>query len=518
MPAFPKALLDYVAFDELAEAVDSYLFEPLVMMDTRTYRPVGILARDWKISPDHLRYTFTLRENAHFSDGQPVTAQDVKFTWDSIQNPRFRMVPYQELFASFTGCETTGEHTVVFTARRPHFKNLEKIAQLLILPRHQLQNADLAEPYPKQLVGSGPYRLAGIQLGETITLQRDPNYWGAKLPVWHGRFALDRLVFKSVPDPQVEAEMLQRGEIDFMAFFVSKIWATETAGPAYTSGRVHKLIVSSRLPFSSSGIAWNLRRPLFADRRVRRALGLLLDRTRFLHELFYDAYVPSSGFFKYDSPFHSPRVVPLAFDPVLASRLLKEAGWDTIGPDGVRVRQGQRFEFEILAKETAAERFLTLYQQELKKMGIAMRVRIQDWTSTLRRVDARDFDGVLTNRGRDTEPSDLALVWGSSEAARPGSRNLTGFQDPELDRLAAGLDGTFDRRKRISLSQRIDEILYREQPETFTWEQTAYHIGFADGFTFQGPGYDPYARWYQVFQGWEFHSGKPTRAGDLRSR
>jgi ABC-type transport system substrate-binding protein len=510
IPAFPKALLDYVAFDELAEALNYYLLEPLVEMDTRSYAPTGILADTWKISPDHLRYTFHLRPEAHFSDGQPVTAHDVKFTWDAIQNPRFRMVPYQELFASFTSCEVKDERTVEFRAVRPHFKNLEKLSELLILPQHVYQGADLGEPYPKRVIGSGPYTLSQVKLGETLTLTRDPRYWGQKLAARRGRFQLPDIVFKTVADRQVEAEMLSRGDVDFVSFTIAKIWATQTSGPAYQSGKVHKLRVQSALPFGSSGIAWNLRRKLFADRRVRWALGLLLDRTRFLHELFYDAYVPSSGFLKYDSLYHAPRVVDLPYDPARAGRLLQESGWGTVGPDGVRVKDGQRFEFEILAKEPAAERFLTLYQESLRKMGILMHVRIQDWASSLRRMDARDFDGYLVHRTRDVEPSDFALTWGSETADQPGSRNVTGFKDAELDRLAAELDRSFDRRRRVQLARRIDEILYREQPETFTWEQTELRIGYRDGYRFVAPGYDPYSRWYQIFARWTFDPGLPA--------
>ena len=350
-------------------ALNALVLEPLVDVDPNTYEVIPLLAESYSVSKDKKTFTFKLNPNARFSDGKPVTSADVTFTWDTIMNPKNKTAPFQSEFGSFESCTALDEKTVVFKAKTRHFKNLEKLRNFLVLPKHFYSAGDFNKGFSTRMLGSGPYILDEVKQGDRLTLKRSPDYWGAGLKQNIGRYNFDKIVFKAVPDYNVQFEMFKRGDIDYYYFLISKMWATGTNGPLFQKAYVKKLKAENLLPYGTAGVVWNLRRPLFQDKKVRLALSHLMNIDKFIKDLFYNNYVHATGTIHTRSKYHSSKLNPISYDPPAARKLLKEEGWEKVGSDGVLLKGGQRFEFDILVDNPSMERPLTVFQEDLEANG-----------------------------------------------------------------------------------------------------------------------------------------------------
>ncbi len=509
-PGYPKDILFYLGFDEFSSGINSVTFDSLLDQDPNSYDFIPLLAESWTISPDKKIFTFKLNKEAKFSDGKPVTAEDVKFTWDVIMKSK-KTGPMQSVLSSFQSCEVVEPLTVKFTAKTVHFKNLEKVAGLLILPKHFYSTGDFDKAFHSKLLGSGPYVLESLKTNERIILRRNEKYWAANLYQNIGRYNFDRIIYRSVPDYTVQHEMFKKGELDYFYFLSSKMWATETLEGPYAKGYITKVKAENLAPFGTQGIVWNLRRPLFQDRRVRIALTHLMNRDQWIKELFYNNYISATGPVAVNSEFHSPKNKPIPFDPKAAQKLLKEAGWAP-GSDGILKKDGKSFEFELLTDSKSSERYLTRYQEDLKKAGIKMNIRVADWATAIKLTDDWQFDAKEQARGRDIDPGDFAVAWGSAEADKKGSANSPGYKNTEVDKLAEEIDRTFDKKKRIEMVKKIDELIGYDQPISFSWEPTYFRIAHWNKVSYpNNKAYTKYSNWLSSFHYWWYDKVKDER-------
>ncbi len=499
--AYPKSLNYYLANEEYALAVNQLILEPLIELSLDTFEPLPRLAKSWTISKDKRLYTFTLSPNARFSDGSTVTAEDVKFTWDTVYNPKHKTAPYQSIWSSFEGVRVVGPAIVEFRVKTVHFQNLEKLADFFILPKAAYAAGDFNKAFNATIVGSGPYQLEKTVPGERIVLGRRSDYWGAQLTQNIGRYNFERILFKVVPDTNVQYEIFKKGDIDYFYFLSAKMWSTETNGTTFQNGYTQKLKGESLFPVATQGIAWNMRRPLFHDHSQRLALSLLLNRERLIREIFYDNYRIATGIVAPTSPYHPSDVLPIPYDPKRAKEVLTQAGW-TLGGDGILTKGGLRFAFEMLIDNPSHQRYLTIYQEDLKRQGIQMDIRVQDWAACLKLMDDWQFDAHLIARSRTVHPYNLMDEWGSPQADVKGSGNVFGYKNPMLDALALQVDGAFDAKKRNRLVQQIVKIIATDVPMTPTWEAKFFRIGYWNRFGFPGKGYQRYSTWRDAYQYW----------------
>jgi len=501
---YPQALLYYLAKDAYSAIINDFTFETLAEHDNDTFELIPQLAEKWTVSKDKKKFTFSLRKEAKFSDGKPVTAHDVKFTFDTLMDPKNKTVMMRSALSSIKDCKVINDHTVQFTANSIHFKNLEKVATLYILPKHVYSKGNFNKDFNKSLLGSGPYTLSQAKRGIRVVLKRNKNYWGKNLPQNIGRYNFDKITFKSVADDNVAYEMFKKGDLDFHSFSSARTWATETNGPLYKKGRLKKIKAHTELPGTSSGIYWNMRRSLFKDKKVRLALAHLMDRKRWIKELYYNQYTPSTGVINARSPYHSPKVKALTYDPKKAKQYLKEAGWTKIDSEGILIKGKKRFDFSLFFVTGPNEKALTRYQQILKRMGIKLNLRALDWAALLKNINDRKFDSVTIGISRSVEPSDFAVLWGSKQADQKGSFNLAGYKNKELDKLTVQIDQTFDKKKRIPMVRKIDEMIAGDQPMAFFWELPYKRIAYRTTLTFEGKGYFKYTSWPGMIQYWWF--------------
>ncbi|HRI86945.1 MAG TPA: peptide-binding protein [Candidatus Hydrogenedentes bacterium] len=476
-----RSPVDPTTLNVIHDTADAYaqricmdkIFESLVMIDPRTLQATPHIAERWEISDDHLSYTFFLRKDVKFSDGTPLTAHDVKFTLDTIQNPANETADLRNYFQDITSCTAVDDYTVTYTCSKPYFRHMLMIGGLPIMPKHIYGVGNFnAHEYARKPLGSGPYLFEKWETNGVISLTRDPNYWNKeKQP------NLEKLVWRILTDDQSGLEVFMRGDLDSIALTPEQ-WMSRGKTPEFEA-RANKFTTLSRPGYVGgySYIAWNMRRPMFQDVRVRTALTMLLDRKTILETIFYGLGTVVTGPEFSGSPEYNSKVEPVPFDPARAQQLLTEAGWTDTDNDGVLDKDGQPFKFGyvIPSENTEYNNLATIFQEELKKAGIVMDVLPREWGSLIDSLTKRSFDAITLQWAIpiDSEPYQ---VWHSSQT-ETGS-NYPGFKNAEADKLMEDIRVEFDRAKRIPMFHRFHEIVHEEQPYTFLFN--IYTLGALD--------------------------------------
>ncbi len=450
--------------DAYARRIVRQVFDSLLERDPETLESLPGVAESWEVSEDHLTYTFHLREGVVFSDGEPLTAADVKFTFDKIKDPTVDALHIQNYYQNVASCEAVDARTVRFTCTKPYFLHLVYLGyEMDILPQHIYGVGDF-DDHDRAPVGSGPYRLEEWDTGNRIVLARNERYWGGVI----GKVAyLDKKVYKIITDDNAAFLELLRGGIDVKGLR-SEDWVRRANTPEFNE-RFNKY---SFYGLFYTYIGWNTRRPLFQDKRVRRAMTMMLDRETIKKAIYHNLARIVTGNFTFGTYAHNNAVKAWPFDPAQALALLNEAGWKDTDGDGILDKDGMPFRFEILLTNASVdgEKICTLFQEELRRAGIEMRIRQLEWASMLEMVDNRAFDAVVMGWSVDPD-ADPYQLWHSSQMEK-GS-NYVGFSTPEMDDIIEKGRVTFDHEERGRLYHRFHEIIHEEQPYTFLFSPMA---------------------------------------------
>ncbi len=447
----------YTSSDAYAAAIIGLVFDTLLQRDNETLELEPHLAESYEIAEDHLTYTFTLRHGVTFSDGEPLTAEDVKFSFDKLKDPAVDAPHLRNYYQDVTACEIVDERTVRFTCSQPYFRHLLMLGGFEILPEHIYGQGDFNNhPNNRNPIGSGPYVLERWDTGKEIVVVRNENYWNEeKKP------RIVRRVYKLITDDNAAFQVLLRQEMDLMNLLPEQ-WVGRAAKPSFDE-KFDKY--SYYRPYYNY-IGWNARNPLFADKRVRRAMTMLLDRETIRETIYHGLAQTISGNFFIDSPEYNKAIQPWPFDPAKGKTLLDEAGWTDSNGDGLRDKGGTAFQFELLIVNAnpVAEQVATVFQEELRRAGIEMTIRPLEWATFLQSVDERRFEAVMLGWSMPPD-ADPYQVWHSSQAEK-GS-NYVNFVSEEADRLIEQARTEFDQDKRIEMYRRFHEILHEEQPYSF---------------------------------------------------
>jgi peptide/nickel transport system substrate-binding protein len=353
------------------------------------------------------------------------------------------------------------ERTVKFTYAFPYFKALDMIGGLSIIPRHIFEREDFnTHSAGRAPVGSGPYRFVKWETGKDIVLERYEDYWGKK-------HYIDRIVFKIITDNTVALQVLKKQEIDFMGLTPIQ-WERQTASSDFNSN-------FNKIRYPSLGysyIGWNQKRPVFSDRRVRRAMTMMLDRESFVQNIWYGLGTVVSGNFFIDSPDYDKTIEPWPYDPEAAAGLLSEAGWIDRDGDGLLDKDGEPFKFEFTypSGSSTGEQLATLLKESLTGVGIEMTIRQLEWALFTKLLDDRTYDAVTLGWSLPVL-ADPYQVWHSSQV-KSGS-NYIGFVNKEADRIIEEGRAEFDREKRAAMYRRLHRILHEEQPYTFLFNRNS---------------------------------------------
>lgn len=423
-----------------------------------TFKPQ--LASSWEWSADHTELTFHLREDAVWSDGVPVTAEDVRFTWQAQIDPdvawsgAYFKDPIEDV-------EVVDDKTVVF-----HFSHVSPYLLLqavegVILPKHvwgQVPFSDWrtrSDFFRENLVVNGPYRLERWVPQQEIVLVRNESYFDADLPY------IDRLVYRFIPEKGNQVTQLLAGELGFIQQIpVPEVDRLRAAPGVRIDGYWHRLY---------SYVAWNMENPLFADREVRQALALAIDRQEIVDTLWGELGRVASSPIVANVWAHNDEVEPWPFDPERARRMLAEAGWEDHDDDGVIDKDGLPFAFEMMTNQGNRERndAAVMIQQHLSRVGIDARPRVVEFNSMMSRLDARDFDASLAAWGM---PTTLDLRYAFHSDSITDGENFSHYSNPRVDRLIEQMESLPELADAAPILDELQEILYRDQPMMFLWE------------------------------------------------
>ncbi|HWM30233.1 MAG TPA: extracellular solute-binding protein [Methyloceanibacter sp.] len=473
----------------------------------------NLVAESTEVADDGMSVTFYLRPEAKFSDGTPLTAEDVAFSFDTLKEKGHPI--YHQMLQDVVSAETLDPATVRYTFKGELVRDLPLIvAGLPIFSKAYYTKKPFDQTTLEAPLGSGPYLVDRMAQGRTIVYRRNPDYWAKDLPANRGRWNFDRIRYEYFRDRTAGMEAFKAGFYDFREEFTSKVWATEYDFPAIRDGRVKKEVLLDETPSGTQGFFLNTRRDHLKDPRVRKALDLAFDFEWTNRNVFYGLYQRTESFFE-NSPMKAEGEpseaekallgelgVPVAEETLgavylppksdgsgadrklllEAGKLLDEAGW-TI-KNGMRVNdKGEPFELEILTFEPSFERLTAPYVKNLKLLGIDARIRMVDPAQYQQRLKNFDFD-VTTERYvmRNTPGVELRSYFGSDAAAIDGSLNLAGISDPAVDALIERILAAKSRDELETAARALDRVLRNGHYWVPHWYKASHHVAHWDKY------------------------------------
>lgn len=476
----------------------------------------GLIASSLEYPEDRSSVTFTMRPEARFSDGVPITAEDVVFTFNVLLekgSPSYRII-----LKDIESVEALEPHKVKFTFKQgASTRDLPALAGGLgILPKHYYDTVDFAESTMVAPVGSGQFVVARAQPGQSIEYCRNPDYWGKDLPVNIGSANFDCYVYEYYADTTAAFEAFKGGQYLLQQEFSSLIWSTGYDFPAVEKGWIKREALADNNPSGTQGFWYNLRREKFQDPRVREALGMMFNFEWSNETLFFGLYSRTDSFFE-NSPLQAtglPEGAELAllepyrdqlppevftkepFTPTVssarqldrtalrvASDLMDAAGW-TVADDGMRVNAaGERFTMEFLEDQPSMERVMTPYVDNLRSLGIDARINRVDAAQMQQRQDDFDYDVVTGRFTMSLTPSiELRQLFSSESADAKGGANLTGLADPVVDALVELVIASKTREEVDVRSRALDRVLRAKHIWVPQWYSGQYLVAYWDVF------------------------------------
>lgn len=483
----------------------------------------GLLAERLRVADDRSWIEFDLHPQARFSDGRPVTAEDVVFTFALLREKGSPF--FKSYYAGIEQVDALGSTTVRFEFGDSTNRELPLIVgEVPILPRHFWAERDFETPTLEHPLGSGPYLIERIDAGRTIVYRRNSDYWGRELPVNRGRYNFDQRQYDYYRDSTVALEAFKAGQYDFRSEHAAKAWATGYTGAPFADGRIIKEEIQHQNPRGMQGFIMNTRRDRFSSPEVRQALTQAFDFEWTNNNLFYGAYTRSHSYFS-NSEMAADALPSAAeleiLEPIRdqvpaevftqvykapttdgsgrnrtqlreALLLLKQAGWQLEAGKLVD-SQGRPFEFEILLVQKEFERVVSPFIRNLERLGISANIRIVDVSQYINRLRQFDFDMVVYGFGQSSSPgNEQRDYWHSSSADMPGSRNLIGIRNPAIDYLVEQLIAAPDREQLVLRSRALDRVLQWNHYVIPHYHISAYRIAYWNKFAHPeiSPTYD----------------------------
>ena len=490
-----EKLNPYILKGFAAEGLQSLVFETLGVSSWDEPDTVyGLLAEDIALAPDGLSLTFRLNHKARFSNGDPVTAADVKYSFDQLMG-KYATPLYRRYWSDVKQMVVVDPYTVRADFKRKNHELKLIICQLPVFSRKW----GGGKPFDKVVLdvplASGPYVVDSFDLGKRITYRRNPNYWGNEHPTRRGMFNFERITYRYYKDTLTRMEGLKAGEIDFIQENSSKNWARSHQGKRWEQGELVKTLFPHENGAGWQGFSMNTRRPLFQDRRVRKALSLAMDFEWMNRQLFFNLYKRSPSYFSntelaatgqpgerelkvlrelqaqfgdklpaeiFDEiPPPPTTIAPHSLRDNLrqARELLAQAGW--VYRDGaLRNTRGEPFRMEMMLHERFEERVSAAYARNLEKLGIQLDYRVYDAALAQRKEENFDYDMVWGLMGGSQSPgNELFDYFGSASRDQAGSNNVMGVADPVVDGLIARIVQAERREDLVALVRVLDRVL-----------------------------------------------------------
>jgi peptide/nickel transport system substrate-binding protein len=508
--ADPQRLNPITVQDAMGQELSYYIFERLLWAADRTiYDPIPWLAEDFpEISEDHLQYTFKLKKNIKFSTGKPLTGDDIIFTFKALKNPLIDDAALRNYYASLKKVELVNgdKYTIRFFMSKPYFKAKGVLGDAQIMCKDVMDPEGLTDKYtweetldpqtaqknaslkkfadffnseeagrsPKYLIGSGPYIFEKWETGQYVELRRNPDYWNKGST--YGRVYPAKIIVKVVQDESAAIVSAKNKEVDVM-YLNKPIDFVKTMSNPEQFDMHHADPTEPRFDY----IGWNMKSPLFSDKKVRLALSYLIDRKSIIDKIHYGMAVPiESPVYFEDKKHYNPDLPLINYDPEKAKELLKEAGWTDSDEDGIldktigRKKVEFRFTYLLNTNESRKQTILVVIDA-LKKVGIEAGIQTLEWSVYLDRTKKHEFDATMGAWILTDYPPDEFQIFHSSQMLGEGS-NFTSYNSPIADSLMERYRIEFDENKRIEIIKQLQKILYDDRAYTFLWTPKAKYV------------------------------------------
>lgn len=472
----------------------------------------GLIAESADVSADKTHVDFTLRPEARFHDGSPITADDVVFSYQMLTSkgdPTYRIS-----FAPVTKIEKLSERKVRFTID-PAIREAPLIAgSLPVFSKAYYSKMDFEKSTLEPPLGNGAYKVQSVDPGRSVTFVRVKDYWAKNLPVARGQYNFDTIRYDMYRDENVSLEAFKSGQYDFRREYIARNWATAYDHPAIKDGRIIKRDVPDMSPQGMQGFIFNTRQPTLSDRRVREAIGLAMDYEWLNKTIFYGAYKRNRSFFgntdfeakgtpskdelKLLEPYRNmlpPTLFTEEYAPpktdgsgnprdnlLRAQKLLNDAGW--VVKNGRREKDGVPLSIEFMLQQATMERVIGPMRKNLERLGIASSIRQVDTSQYQKRLDGHDFDivSIWINRGLFYPGTEQMSFWHSSQADVRGGNNLAGVKNPAVDAALAALTTAKNKQELVTAGRALDRILLWENYVIPNWQSASFRIAYWNKF------------------------------------
>ena len=463
-----SSLIPNVTSDAASHEVGDFMYNGLVTLG-RDLEVTGDLAKSWTFSKDCLTLDFKLEQGVRWHDGQPFTADDVVFTWETTMNAKTPS-PYKSDFLDVDRVEARGPHEVRISYKRPYAKALLSWA-VPMLPRHLLErwvrDGKLREAPQNWTapIGTGPYRFKEMKSGEKVVVVANPDYFKGRPPI-------SRIVYRIIPSQATIFLELKAKGVDVAALTALQ-YKRQTEYPAFEKAY-------NKYRYAGAGYTYfgfNLKDKRFADRRVRRAFAHAINKQELLDGVVLGLGRRATGPFRPGTWADNPEVKGVPYDPKRAQALLAEAGWRERNADGLLVKDGVPFTFELLTNQGNDERkkIAEIIQASLRELGIGVEIRVLEWAALLKEhIKKRHFDSIVLGWGTGADP-DQYVVWHSSQSG-PDDLNHISYANPEVDALLEAGRSSCVQAERVRYYHRLHQVLADDQPLVFLYWRDALPV------------------------------------------
>ena len=452
-----------LASDSASGDINGYVYNGLVKYD-KNLNMVGDLAESWDISEDGLVITFHLRKNVKWHDGEPFTSDDVKFTYEKLVDPNTK-TPYASDYLMIDRFEIVDPYTVKIIYKEPFSPGLESWG-MGIIPKHIFEKGDFnSHPANRHPIGTGPYKFVEWKTDERILLEANDDYF-------EGRPYINHIIYRIVPDQAVQFLELRKGTIDTMGLTPDQ-FQKEAISKDFLDN-FNKFRYPS---FGYTYLGYNLKNPLFKDKRVRRAITFAINRQEIIDGVLLGLGQISTGPFPPTSWAYNKGIPVYEHNPEKAKKLLYDCGWQDRDGDGILDKDGRPFSFTLMTNQGNKMRQLcaTIIQFNLRDVGVQVKIRILEWAAFIHQyIDKKNFDAVILGWSLSRDPDQYA-IWHSSQV-KEGQYNFISYSNSEVDRLLVEGRRTFEMERRKEIYHKIHAILAEEQPYTFLYVADALPV------------------------------------------
>jgi peptide/nickel transport system substrate-binding protein/microcin C transport system substrate-binding protein len=467
----PTTLNPLSAVDYYSSLVHNWVMETLLERDNDTYDWNPSLATEWEISKDGLQYTFTLREGVKWHDGKPLTAEDVKFSFDAVMHPenKYKTAHQKPYFENIDRVEILAPNKVKFVAKKVYFGNFQVVATMDIVPKHIYESPSkkAAKKLNKTAWGSGPYKVDKFQKGKKLILKKNKDWWGNSDPSKKNDYNFEKIHMRFVKDSTIAITRIEKGDIDFQSL-TSEEYVKKTSGSKWGK-KVFKVKTENVAPKGYGFIGWNFKKPMFQSRNVRLALYHLINRDLMNEKFLFGNSIPATGPWYQQSEYADPSVKPIPFDPKKALELLRADGWKA-GDDNILQKKidGKmtKLSFTIIEPNKDFIKYLTMFKEDAKKAGVDVNIKFVEWNTFIKLLDEKNFDACRLGWSGGSVDLDPKQIWHSS-SARAGGSNFTSYSNPEVDKLIDESRVLFDKKKRVAALRKVYKKIAEDVPYAF---------------------------------------------------